>query len=120
MLLLAPKGCGFPVHLAISHQGVSPEESGGKPPEASGAIYQTFPFKTLDTGSDAVLETKQLPIELPPVISSRTNSLGIHSHWDFLGNKECKLEKRQHQHRSDSELSESEHEFASVFPRPSN
>jgi hypothetical protein len=81
------------------------------------AIYQAFPFKTWDTSFDAVLETKQLPVELPPTISSRTNSLlGFHSHWDFLGNEECKLEKRQNQHMNDSERSQSEHDFASAFP----
>lgn len=35
----------------------------------------------------------ELPVELPPVISSRTNSLGFHSHWDFLGNGSVNLRK---------------------------
>lgn len=42
--------------------------------------------------------------------------MDFHNLWDLLGKQECKFEKKQDQHRNDSELSQSRQESVTVVP----
>lgn len=60
-----------------------------------------------------MLDTQQLPAGLLPVTSFRSNSLGFHSSWDFLGNRSANLRKsRPRIGMTDSEVSQSDNELS--------